>query len=1773
MAGLFYKRPPEATSSESLWVRMGLHLLVGTHNDSGRVYGNSSSHCRGLVSTIMSKDQLPENISRDSGIWRLDILPADSISIASNQISGLAPTGVDFFSNGKILELTTLINTDPQVQTKEFMLGIVKNISLKTQGEDGTFNEGEVTIDLNTNMAPDLLIPSYIDDIIDSGDEMNDTIALWQCWKNSEKTGLEFEPGGSCFSFRAEFLRRQELYESLHTVDYQNDPEIYQCRDENGEEAVCVRGELGPYNMPAPVPDTFKVQVVMNDFSNDMQRQYQDVEYLNLLSNYYDLYQNWKDRTVQVDTAQFPYDGLPYKTHEFSGCEAGDADCLASAIEGNYPRMPVVMQTNRPIFGVPLDRMIESTLPITFDYTASDQDVYDINAANWAFLSYLASQTFNVVTGNFIGLICDSVALVDDLHDVELAAEDDPLGSARASINRYSSSDPFYGLHGQDAFKFFMSGVPEQNTQVDTYGQKLNYAQIACDAANLASSGLQFAQNADSVLNLDYEELGTAADVYKIIGGTSTAIGAALIMAEAEDIVQKIREGDIDGARSLMKTSSNIDALNQGQDLFDDLDSLLAGYTDVGSAGNGNNVLKSNAGYLLGTDKKTRAEVVFERVGAVPVTGISVLLDRVKIISNYEEDDKAEIRLIPFVGVISDKPRVGEELQTLFNESEGIVDGDHPWNYLRFNDVADGDTLETPDTVLYSGGGYNTAAIYVELAVMEDDSLSVEDDDMIGIFSQTIKLEEIFNENAEFKWTFLGDSDYELKITEYPIYNSNNQLCLENPLSDDFERQKAHNQNRRPSALVSMTVKLTMGDISVLHPVVDTALDVGVMGAGRGTYSMEMKAVSEIPTSGFNRIFDVFQGNAIVGSLYDQLLTATIVSYGVAPYHLTNLFTYDVNDFSGDLLPIKEAMTASRSLATGFSLAGHGIVKELPLVQLLPGNRLLFAISHDQGAKIMIVRYTDAGEMSLESSVLVKDVNENPVYSLLNATLSPDRTRLLVPYVPADYGAASDKTIPVYPELNLYEIDGDTITPLSANSFGGGIPFTNVEFIDESHVAMLTRTLVFGSDGDAWWPDWETVQDTCSCDDLNCLFETVGKNILLFTINDSHRLELTDSRDIFYTPPYEIYLKDFIPLRMLLSMNDSNNDLQRVSTIEGDSSILRLGQKIFQLNLEPYTGDYYFGNSSSYQNTKSLRYNADGNYYCAGGITCSGFLRSALNPSRDDTNVFKSEDKIWTFEFADTDRDLALGIYGDKLQLLSLYDGAAYKGPQVTGDIFDTAVSVNSSDTLDFSFTVTDRDTPFENLTVEISVTTVEPSGYGETTVSQLSFAPNGDGGYDWTGSFSMGEFDNDTVLNETILVSISDGTYTSEQAFTIFHKPSTLITFADSTYGVEAWKTDGTTSGTKMLNDANTEGDSTYIGSTLYKFDHNYFYTGTTDNENYEPFIASTDGQAKPLKEGISGGAYTNFMAFEGLVYFKTKSGSGDSTLWKTNGTSVGTVAVKTISSGEIAQFFNFNNGLYFFVNGNNGGEDELWKSDGTSDGTKLVKGSLYYNNYASISNGKLFFSGKAYDGTQIGLWVSDGTTDGTGLLKEFVQLPSHLTDVGGLLYFQDFYQITNGDTITHMDLWKTDGSVPGTVLVKEDGRPYFLAVKQMFVCDDTLYFLKMDELWRSDGTGTGTVKVNTLYDLSGYNQIWDSIQVINNTLYFNIQFISPSFGYKIYAMHPKTSSNLIEVDPTLYDKITFYKASLGNNLIYSTQDADHYYLWAHNADDGKTLIQTTDR
>ena len=90
----------------------------------------------------------------------------------------------------------------------------------------------------------------------------------------------------------------------------------------------------------------------------------------------------------------------------------------------------------------------------------------------------------------------------------------------------------------------------------------------------------------------------------------------------------------------------------------------------------------------------------------------------------------------------------------------------------------------------------------------------------------------------------------------------------------------------------------------------------------------------------------------------------------------------------------------------------------------------------------------------------------------------------------------------------------------------------------------------------------------------------------------------------------------------------------------------------------------------------------------------------------------------------------------------------------------------------------------------------------------------------------------------------------------------------------------------------------------------------------------------------------------------------------------------------------------------------------------------------------------------------------------------PDHLTAVGNTLYFEA-NDGTNGD-----ELWKSDGTASGTVMVKDirsgssSSSPNYLTA-----VGNTLYFRADDgtngyELWKSDGTASGTVMVKDIYE-----------------------------------------------------------------------------------------------
>jgi ELWxxDGT repeat protein len=150
------------------------------------------------------------------------------------------------------------------------------------------------------------------------------------------------------------------------------------------------------------------------------------------------------------------------------------------------------------------------------------------------------------------------------------------------------------------------------------------------------------------------------------------------------------------------------------------------------------------------------------------------------------------------------------------------------------------------------------------------------------------------------------------------------------------------------------------------------------------------------------------------------------------------------------------------------------------------------------------------------------------------------------------------------------------------------------------------------------------------------------------------------------------------------------------------------------------------------------------------------------------------------------------------------------------------------------------------------------------------------------------------------------------------------------------------------------------------------------------------------------------------GTLFFRAYDGTYGSELWKSDGTSAGTMIVKDINPGlgnsGPGNLTNVNGSLFFSAdNGTNG--QELWKCDGAPAGTVMLVKDIYpgsgnssLSNLANV-NGTLFF--KADDGTNgRELWKSDGTTAGTVMVKNINpgagnSSPEYLTNVNGVLFF----------------------------------------------------------------------------------------------------------------------------------------------------------------------------
>jgi len=365
-------------------------------------------------------------------------------------------------------------------------------------------------------------------------------------------------------------------------------------------------------------------------------------------------------------------------------------------------------------------------------------------------------------------------------------------------------------------------------------------------------------------------------------------------------------------------------------------------------------------------------------------------------------------------------------------------------------------------------------------------------------------------------------------------------------------------------------------------------------------------------------------------------------------------------------------------------------------------------------------------------------------------------------------------------------------------------------------------------------------------------------------------------------------------------------------------------------------------------------------------------------------------------------------------------------------------------------------------------------------------------------------------------------GSY-NPQPYSLTNVNGKLFFSADTlNLGRELWKSDGTASGTIMIKDINSGAGHAFPNGNTSFINLNGILIFVADDGVNGVELWKSDGTTagtvliKDINPGSPSSKIQNFINVNGTLFFTADNGTNGQELWKSNGTTAGTVMVKDINptgdgvihdnySFQYHYFMNVNNVLFFRANdGTTGGE--LWKSDGTDAGTVLVK-EICAGNSASSSvqyfvtyNNNLFFS--AYDGSETGMWKSDGTSGGTIKISS-ISISTIPIISNGMLFFQ-----SSGE------LWKSDGTGAGTLLVKDIITSGSSEPDKLTNVNDTLYFVALKQntgrvLYKSDGTSAGTMTV----EVNPQTINPDFLTNLNGVLFFS--GYNDTYGAELWALN----------------------------------------------------------
>ncbi|MFM9073267.1 MAG: ELWxxDGT repeat protein, partial [Cyanobium sp.] len=319
-------------------------------------------------------------------------------------------------------------------------------------------------------------------------------------------------------------------------------------------------------------------------------------------------------------------------------------------------------------------------------------------------------------------------------------------------------------------------------------------------------------------------------------------------------------------------------------------------------------------------------------------------------------------------------------------------------------------------------------------------------------------------------------------------------------------------------------------------------------------------------------------------------------------------------------------------------------------------------------------------------------------------------------------------------------------------------------------------------------------------------------------------------------------------------------------------------------------------------------------------------------------------------------------------------------------------------------------------------------------------------------------------IINYDSYLWRSDGTEAGTQPLSFISSPNISSTFAADSYfyftipgsrvhSLDLWRSDGTVAGTVPITAVSTASFAVANVGT------NLFYTSSDDIHGAELWF--TDGSiagtrfVKDISPGVagstsSGGSGPGRAVIGNTLYFRADDSSHGEELWKSDGTSAGTVLVADIIPGAGGS------GLYWFAAAGNtvyfSALDRLWKSDGTASGTVPVVGMSdgpfengpFRPEWLTTVGNTIYFTAQTPYSSSLAaprgreLWKSDGTARGTRLVADINQsggsYPDSLKLVGSTLYF-----VAN-DGLNGQELWSLDVTADLFTTIESQGNTSLL-------------------------------------------------------------------------------------------------------------------------------------